>query len=102
MQIISDKRSSNGWITAVIDGRWVQAKVYDVPSSYGVFDCRVSKLSIGKTSACRSGENFFDQMAYHYDRGNDFDNLPDGVLVSVANQLNALPQAFPENATLVS
>lgn len=102
MRIIEDARRETGFITAVIDGRWVQAKLYDVPSTYGVFDCRVSKLSIGKTAHRRKGENFWNQMAYHYDRGDDFDNLPDGVLVSVTDQLNALPKAFPENAELES
>lgn len=36
-----------GWITAVIEERWCQAKVYNEPSTFGVKHGRVSKLAIG-------------------------------------------------------
>ena len=52
MRIIKP-HSDTGWITAEIEGRWVQAKVYDEPSSYGINNGRVSKLAVGK-------ENFRD------------------------------------------
>ncbi len=91
--IILSPHDETGWITAIIADRWVQAKVYDEPSFYGVRNCRVSKLSIGKTAQCTPGKNFFDQMDYNYDRGIDFDNLPPGVLDIVLEKLNALPKS---------
>ena len=81
--------SSNGrlaktddlWIEAVIHGRWVEAKVYNEPSTFGVNDSRVSKLSISKTDSRDPNQNFFPQMAYNYDRGLDFDHLEDDELL---------------------
>lgn len=90
MKIIK-KHDETRWITAIIDGRYVQAQVFDEPSSYGINDGRVSKLTIGKTSKRDPNRNYFDQMAYNYDRGLDFDNLPDGVLDKVVAELEALP-----------
>jgi hypothetical protein len=84
MKVLSPHDSS-GWITAVIEGRWVQAKVYDKPSSFGVDGGRVSKISIHKTSKANSSPE------YHYDRGLEFDNLPKGVLKKVLKELESLP-----------
>lgn len=80
-----------GWITARIEGRWVEAKVYDEPSIFGVNEGRVSKLSIGKTATRDRNADFFDQMDYIYDRGLDFDNLPDGLLEKIVAELESLP-----------
>lgn len=90
MQIIK-AHDQYGWITAIIDGRWVQAKVYNEPSTYGVNNGRVSKLAIGKTEKWNPQENFFDQMCYNYDRGLDFSRIPRGLLNSIVKQLDALP-----------
>lgn len=95
--VLQDNRHDTGWVTCIIEGRWVQAKVYDEPSTYGVFDGRVSKLSIGKTSERREFENFFDQMAYHYDRGLDFNRLGKGgkaLLRRIVDELEKLPKVF--------
>jgi len=94
MKILEDNRRESGWITCVIEGRWVQAKVYDEPSDYGVYKGRVSKLAIGKCDHTRPFENFFEQMAYNYDRGLDFNNLPKGLLKKIVNELEKLPRAF--------
>jgi hypothetical protein len=95
MKIISDVRAETGWITAIIDGRWCQAKVYDDPSSYGIRNGRVSKLAVSKTSQKNEmGQPFFDAMAFNYDRGLDFNNLPKGVLDSIVAQLESLPKVF--------
>ena len=80
-----------GWITAEINGRWVQAKVYDEPSTCGINNGRVSKLAIGKTATRDANKPFFDQMAYNYDRGLDFDKLPVGVLNDILAELETLP-----------
>jgi hypothetical protein len=80
-----------GWITARIQGRWVQAKVYDLPSTFGINDGRVSKLVISKTAHRDPAQNFFQQMDYNYDRGLDFDNLPDGLLEKIVAELETLP-----------
>ena len=93
MQIISE-RDIYGWITAIIEGRWVQAKVFDEPSCYGINDGRVSKLAIGKTDTRDPTRNFFDQMDYNYDRGLDFKRrtLPVATLRKIVAQLEALPK----------
>ena len=87
-----------GWITAVIEGHWVQAKVYDEPSTYGVNNGRVSKLAVGKESFRNPNQNFFDQMCYNYDRGLDFDNAPSGLINKIVAELETLPKLFPEEA----
>lgn len=94
MMHILEPHDESGWITAVIAGRWVQAKVYDEPSTYGVFNGRVSKLAIGKTDTRNPYSNFFEQLDYNYDRGLDFDKLPEGVLAKVVAELEALPKLF--------
>jgi hypothetical protein len=83
-----------GWITAIIEGRWVQAKVYNEPSCYGINDGRVSKLSIGKTDSRDPTSNFFEQMDYNYDRGLDFKRrtLPVATFRKIVAQLEALPK----------
>ena len=80
-----------GWITAVIEDRWCWAKVYNLPSRYSINDGRVSILAIGKTNARIKEKNFPTHLDYNYSRGLDFDNLPDGVLDTILEQLEALP-----------
>ncbi len=88
---ILEPHNEQGWITAIICGRWCQAKVYDLPSFHGVNGGRVSKLVIGKTDTLNPDMPFFPQIDYNYSRGLDFDTLPDGILDSVLEQLEALP-----------
>lgn len=89
---ILEPHNEYGWITAIIEGRWVQAKVYDEPSDYGINNGRVSKCAIGKTDTRDPFKNFFDQMDFNYDRGLDFDNLPEGVLAKIVSELEKLPK----------
>lgn len=90
--VLDDDRAKSGYITCVIAGRWVQAKVYDEPSEYGVGGfSRVSKLGIGKSMVRDPMKNFFDQMDYNYDRGLDFSNLPDNDVAVVVAALEKLP-----------
>lgn len=92
MQILQ-AHDRHGWITAIIEGRWVQAKVYDEPSVFGVNEGRVSKLAIGKTDTYQRYSDFFDQMDYNYDRGLDFKRrtLPVATLRKIIAELEALP-----------
>ena len=69
------------WIEAIIHGRWVMAKVYNEPSTFGINDGRVSKLAISKTDSRDPNEPYFPQMAYNYDRGLDFNDLGDDELL---------------------
>jgi hypothetical protein len=90
MEILEKK---GAWVTAIVEGRWVQAKVYDEPSMFGVNGCRVSKIAISKTDSHEQGKNFFEQMCYNYDRGLDFHDeelLPDTLLQKILKQLNEL------------
>lgn len=95
MQVI-DPHSKDLWITAIINGRWVQAKVYDEPSTYGINNGRVSKCFIGKTDTRDPNPNadFFSQMDFSYDRGLDFNNLPDEILDSIISELEKLPKLY--------
>ena len=84
------------WITAIVENRWVQAKVYQIPSNYGVNEGMVSKICIGKSAARDPNGNFFNQMAYNYDRGLDFDDLNnDGMLNSIIEQLENYRKKHP-------
>ena len=97
MQILS-AHDQYGWITAIIEGRWVQAKVFDEPSCYGINDGRVSKLAISKTDGRDPTRNYFDQMDYNYDRGLDFKRRtpPVATLRKIVAQLEALPKLEDE------
>lgn len=77
---ILEPHAWTGWITAVIDGHWFQAKVYDRPSTFGINDGRVSKLAVFKESFRDPTRSFFDQTCYNYDRGLDFDEAPEGLV----------------------
>lgn len=95
---ITTPHAQTGWVTAIIEGHWVQAKVYDEPSTYGVNDGRVSKLVISKTAIWNPKTNFFDQMCFNYDRGLDFDAAPAGLVDKVIAALETLPKIFsPED-----
>lgn len=84
------------WITAIIEGRWVQAKVYQEPSLYGVNEGMVSKLCVGCSSTRDPNSNFFDQMAYNFDRGLDFDDLNNAsMLNSIVEQLENYRKNHP-------
>lgn len=91
MQIL-EPHSKTGWITTIIEGRWVQAKVYNEPSTFGINSGRVSKCAIGKTSERDPRGPFFPQLAFHYDRGLDFDSMPEGLLDRIVAELEALPK----------
>lgn len=90
---ILEPHDRTGWITCVIDGHWVQAKVYDNPSTFGVGGFgRVSKLAILHNSSQDTTRNFFDQCCYNYDRGLDFDKAPPGLVSKVVAELEKLPK----------
>lgn len=95
MQILKSHDKKTGWLTAEICGRWVQAKVFDKPSSYGINGGRVSKLSIGRINFLDGYEkDFLDRLDFHYDRGESFNNLPDGMLQKIVSKLESLPRLF--------
>ena len=98
MKLIEDNRERTGWITAVIEGRWCQAKVYDDPSIHGINEGRISKLAICKYQYRNPRVDFLDQMDFNYDRGLDFDNLQEGLLDKIVSKLETLPKAFTSNA----
>lgn len=91
---ILQAHDQTGWVTALIEGRWVQAKVYDEPSDYGINGGRVSKLVISKTATRNPNKVFFDQMCFNYDRGLDFDEAPEGMVEKVVAALETLPKIF--------
>jgi len=98
MRILEDNRQISGWITAIIAGRWVEAKVYDQPSMFGVNGGRVSKIAISKTDKRDKRRHFLDQIAYHYDRGLDFCKCPQRIVDKVIAELEALPRSDTKTA----
>ena len=90
MKILKNDFKSTGWVEAVVEGRWVQAKVFLEPSEYGINGGRVSKLCISKSEHRYEGRHFFDQMCYNYDRGVDFDNAPAGLVDKIIAALETL------------
>ena len=97
MQILKN-HDQYGWITVLINERWIQAKVYDVPSECGVNGCRISKIAIAKKGVrdlgSHTGLNFFDNLDFNYDRGLDFhhqETLPQEELDEILVRLNQLP-----------
>jgi hypothetical protein len=100
-KILEPHNINTGYVTMIAHGRWIESKVYDDPSDYGVRNCRVSKISIAKEGihllGIESGLNFFDNCDYNYDRGLDFHNkkaLPKKTLNDILDYLNAMPQLF--------
>lgn len=92
--MINDDRQRSGFVTCCIAGRWVQAKVYDEPSTFGFGgNSRISKLAIGKSALCDPHKPFMDQMDFNYDRGLDFSNLSDEDVAVVVAALEKLPPA---------
>jgi len=84
------------WIEAVINGRWVMAKVYNEPSTFGINGGRVSKLAISKTDSRDPDQPYFPQMDYNYDRGLDFDHLEDDeLLCSILGLLEKYRKSHP-------
>lgn len=98
--VIVEPHSQTGWITAIIENHWVQAKVYDEPSTFGVNNGRVSKIAISKTNTRNPNKNFFDQMCYNYDRGLDFDRAPKGLVDKIVAKLEKLPKQFSNQADI--
>jgi hypothetical protein len=100
MKIINDRRKQDLWLTAIIEGRLVSAKVYDEPSEFGINDGRVSKLSICKGDKFENDLTYFQQLDYHYDRGLDINRFDmrkkkDKTLFNnILNELENLPKAF--------
>lgn len=90
MQILKP-HDQYGWITAIIDDRWVIAKVYNETSDYGIKNGRVSKLAISKTNTRDPSMPYFPQICYNYDRGLDFNRAPSGLVDSIVKQLEELP-----------
>ena len=97
MKIISPHNKDTNWITAIIEDRWVQAKVFDEPSAYGINNGRVSKLAVGKTNKQDPNKNFFNQMCYNYDRGLDFNKAPKKLIKKIVEELESLPKLFSDS-----
>lgn len=88
IEMIKDGRPETAWITARIDGRMVQAKVFNKPSHFGINGGRISKLHVSKEGHDRMG---LSDACYNYDRGLDFDNDGAGVVPDIISQLESLP-----------
>jgi len=82
-------RTYSGWVTVVINDRYISAKIYDTPSTFWINNGRISKMSVSKKGRYVKEDNFFDQMDYNYDRGLDFNKMPDNELNNIINELES-------------
>jgi len=57
-------------------------KIYEQPSHFGIYNGKISKLSICKGDTWNTAEEI-----YNYDRGLDFDNTPPGLLDEILEYL---------------
>jgi hypothetical protein len=98
-----------GWITAIIDGRYILAQVLDTPSRFGIKGSRVCQLCILKPGVRFDNELDFSQEDYSNFVWSDYnyDFLPVGVLDSVISELETLPKVaeyafWPESDNMIS
>jgi len=81
--------TDGNWVKGKIGDRVFNAKVFTVPSEFGLYNGRISKLEIQKPNAKYWG---VDDVDYHFDRG--FDHATgDGIKLS-----RQLLKVFPKNA----
>lgn len=90
MQIIKDARKETGWIEAVINGHWVEAKVYSEPSDLAIKHKHISKLTIAVGREWKG----LNKALYHYDRGLDFNHIAADLLKKIISELENLPQTL--------
>jgi hypothetical protein len=87
MFILKEAEGSGDWVTAVICDRWVQAKVFNLESTYGVYNGRVSKIAIAKQGVSglgsETGLDFFENVDFNWDRGLDFCNFEKQTIIGV-------------------
>lgn len=82
------ERYDSGWTIVHIEGHYVEAKVYDTGSMFGINSGRVSKLTIRKNTRDNSA------VLFHYDRGWDKGNSEDKLVSKIVEQLETLPKLF--------
>lgn len=76
IKILEGGQKDTGWLEAVVCGRLVSAKIYDMASEYGITGFgRISKISILKTADRDLHKAYFPQCDLNYDRGLDFNHM---------------------------
>ena len=90
--MLKDERQRSGWVTCVIAARWVQAKVYDEGSQFGINGGRVSKLIVSK-DMMKPKVFTKEGLDFSYDRGADYSNLPEKDVAVIVAALEKLPPA---------
>lgn len=81
----------DNWIEAVIADHWIQAKVFDEPSRYGINGGRISKLFIARNNHIDQNMPFHSQMIFVYERELDLDDAPACLVQTVVDALEKLP-----------
>ena len=59
---VTVSKVDGNWVTGKVDGNWFEAKIFAKPSEFGIFEGRISKLTISKDA----------KPVMNYDRGWDF------------------------------
>jgi len=88
-------RDQQGWIKGKIGKYTFSAKVYDLPSTFGINNGRVSKLGIYDDEQRRREGNYFASCIVNYDRGWDIEPQNEAernTLDRVLEFLEALPK----------
>ncbi len=93
---ITAERDERGWIKGKIGRYTFSAKVFDLPSQFGIDGGRVSKLGIYDDEQRKRERNYFAACIVNYDRG--WDIQPEGaaaeqVFRTVLGFLETLPTA---------
>ncbi|GIC82308.1 hypothetical protein FMO003_25890 [Moritella sp. F3] len=91
MEII-EPHDESLWITAIIEGRWVNALVLNSPGIDCINNGRVSQCTVAKKRFRDWSKSYRDEMGYCYNRGLNFDDLPKGLLDGIIGRLETLPQ----------
>lgn len=81
-KVIWDRRKREGWIKAYVLGYECTAKMYNRSSTYGLNGGRISKLQV----------KLAGREMYNFDRGLDFDRVPQGHLCEIITFFEELPK----------
>lgn len=90
---ILDKFGASFWIVALINGRWVKAKLYDKPSNRNLNNDRIRTLLISSNASYNPEIPVSEQMCYHYCEGQCVKNeLHPDQLKGIIRELETIPR----------
>lgn len=85
---------SSNWVDGVVGKYHFQAKLFDTPSTFGIENGRVSKLSIWDQKVRKEKLNFLKACVVNYDRG--WDKKPNKKVTPYFDAVMTLLEAAPK------